>query len=307
MIQLMLESDCMTSKTKLLLFVAGLLGLWVVLTASFLQNRSFGTNGIKANSQDSSLIKDLPYGPDPMQKLDLCIPNNLSSGNSASLVILLHGGGGDKSDFLSVCKMLAERGIPAATANYREDPPPAYPRVVEDAKSALAYLTKLAQNRGITIQKTGAWGGSMGGYLSSMLGTNEFDNKVDCVSNNYGPTDFTDPAWEGYTEADEQFINKFFGGVTYEQDPQLYQEASAITYVSTNDAPSWLFTRSTNDHLVPRSQMIRMSDALRAIGIDTEIYEYTGVGPGHANKLPPLQARKLLNKRLDFMQNCLSQ
>lgn len=291
--------------SKVLLSFIGLIGLWVILTASFVQDRSFGTNKLNAQSPEIIVLKDLSYGPFPMQKLDLCMPKSLTPGSTISSVILSHGGGGDKKNYLSICKGLARRGIVAATVNFREDPPPAYPRVVEDVKRALAWLKDLARRRNVEIHRVGAWGGSLGGYLSSMLGTNEFENKVSCVSNNFGPTDFTDPEWEGYSEGVYLFVNKFFGGITYEEDPELYENASPITHISANDAQSWLFTRSRNEKLVPRSQITRMASALEAVGIDTEIYEYTGFGPGHANRFI-LKAKQLLEKRMNFMENCLT-
>lgn len=140
-----------------------------------------------------------------------------------------------------------------------------------------------------------------------MLGTEEFEDKVNCVSNNFGPTDYTDKDSNGYNpEAEERLLEKFFGGVTYEEDPKLYEEASPITHVSPNDADSWLFTRSTNDKLVPRSQMTRMIAALTAVGIEVEFYEYKGTGGRHANQLPPQEAQKLNQKKFGFTEKCLN-
>ena len=90
-----------------------------------------------------------------------------------------------------------------------------------------------------------------------MMGTIEFDNKVNCVVNNFGPTDFTDEELEGSPLKDE-FVENFFGGVTSDENPGLYKNLSPITHSSLEDASSWLFTRSINDKLVPKSQMTRM-------------------------------------------------
>lgn len=250
---------------------------------------------------DIRVEKDLSYGTHPDQKLDLCRPKEITG--KVPGIILIHGGGGDKESFLWFCQQYAKRGFVATAVNYREEPPPVYPKALEDVKAALTWLKARKEVDG---QRIGASGGSLGGYLSSMLGTQEFENKVKCVANNFGPTDYNDPAWEDVSpEALERFVAKFFGDVTPEENPELYRQASPITYVSANDAVGWFFTRSKNDRLVPESQMTRMIEALAAVGIETKYYEYSGTGGGHANNLSFQEAQKLNQKKFGFMEKCL--
>lgn len=254
---------------------------------------------LKTNAASSvSFQADISYGSFAKQKLDLCKPTTISGLLPA--VVLIHGGGADKSSFTSICKKLAEKGFVAVAVNYREEPSPSYKVILEDNRLVLKWLK--SQNY-VNTNKIGAWGGSMGGYVASVHGTYESADKVQCVSNNYGPTDFLDPNLESSPLA-EEFETNFFG-VSKEENPELYKELSPISHVSSNDAHKWLFTRSTNDTLVPRSQMTRMIRALQNVGIQTEFYEYNGTGSGHANKLGPLQAKRLLDKRLNFMTDCL--
>lgn len=261
-----------------------------------------GSLGITLSSAFSGVViqKDIPYGDLEKQKLDLCEPKGLTG--KVPGVILIHGGQGDKSSFMRACRKLAKKGLVAISVNFREEPPPSYKVVLADNQKALAWLKARPE---VDNQKIGAMGGSLGGYVSSMLGTVEGSDKVQCVNNNFGPTDFTDPSeWEGSSLA-EEFVEKFFGGVTYDEDPQLYRDLSPITHVSSNDAGKWLFTRSTNDSLVPRTQMTKMIDKLKTLGIQTEFIEYDGTGGGHANKLPALEALKLLNQKVNFLVSCL--
>lgn len=275
--------------------------LIVIISVFLSKTKSVAPTKSNASISGVTIESDIAYGSHPKQKLDLCKPKNITGKLPA--VILIHGGGGDKSSFTSICKNLAGKGFVAAAVNFREDPPPTYKVILPDNSVALTWLKSRDY---VDPNKIGAWGGSLGGYVSSMLGTVESSDKVQCVNNNYGPTDFTDPIeWEGSTLADE-FIEKFFGGVTYDENPQLYRNLSPITQVSSNDAGKWLFTRSTNDQLVPRTQMTKMIESLTAVGLQTEFYEYKGTGSGHANQLRPLQAAKLLQKRLNFMTSCLN-
>ncbi|OGM12572.1 hypothetical protein A2V80_00925 [Candidatus Woesebacteria bacterium RBG_16_39_8b] len=273
--------------------------LVIILGTIILRNNNFAPNGADAAS-NIIVEKDIAYGSLPKQKLDLCKPKSVSG--KVPGVILVHGGGGDKSDFLNACKELAKNGLIAITVNFRETPPPSWKVILEDNRRALAWLK--ARND-VDSEKIGAMGGSAGAYVASMMGTTEFENKVNCVENNFGPTDFSDEAW-GEGPLYDEFVDKFFGGVTYEENPELYKQLSPITHASANDANPWFFTRSTNDQLVPRSQMTKMIDALENVGISTEFYEYEGTGGGHANNLPPLAALQLFNKRINFLVDCLS-
>lgn len=274
--------------------------LIILFAVNLLQNKSFSP--LKSNAATSNIIvkKDISYGTHPKQKLDLCKPANLQG--QAPGVILIHGGGGDKSQHLSECKALAKNGLVAVAVNFREEPAPSWKVILNDNSLALSWFK---ERNYVDSERIGAMGGSLGGYASSMSGTYESSDKANCVVNNFGPTDFTDENFEGTPLVDE-FVEKFFGGVTYEENPQLYERLSPITHVSADDAKSWLFTRSTNDTLIPRSQMTRMIDALKGVGIKTEFFEYNGTGGGHANKLPPLKTLQLFRKRINFLTNCLS-
>jgi len=274
------------------------------LLASVIAIRQKQSTGLAATDGffgDIIVDNDLAYGTLPLQKLDLCEPKNISG--KVPAVILIHGGGGDKSDYSLICRQLAKEGLVVIAVNFRESPPPAYKVILPDNRDALSWLKQRPE---VDPQRIAAMGGSLGGYVSSLLGTMEFPNKVKCVANNYGPTDFTDPSFYADSPIKEQFVDKFFGGVTFEDDPQLYRDLSPITHVSAQDAQPWLFTRSRNDHLVPRSQMERMVAALKGVGISSQIYEYNGTGSGHANTLPAKENLKLLDTRISFLVQCLS-
>lgn len=274
--------------------------LAIALTSFVVRNINNASLSSFVNAAEIEVQENLPYGTFPKQTLDLCKPVTISG--KVPGVILVHGGGGDKSSFKKPCSDFAKVGIVAVTINYREEPSPSYRLMLEDINEALSWL----KNRPyVDSSKIGAYGGSLGGYLASVAGTFESANKVQCAENNFGPTDFTDPNFGGTALANE-FVEKFFGGVTYEEDPELYKRLSPVFNVSPDDAKSWFFSRSTNDQLVPRSQMTLMIDVLNKYGIKTEFYEYDGDGSGHANKLGPLLALKLYSKRLNFMRTCLN-
>lgn len=251
-------------------------------------------------TSEVNIERNIKYGPSDKQAVDICAPKGQTG--SLPLVLLIHGGGGDKSQYASTCRRLAASGYLAAAINYREEPAPAYPKALDDTEKALAFLRN---NRNVNPARTASMGGSAGGFLSSLLGTKETDQKVMCVVNQFGPTDLTDPAILSLPIWKTRLFPKMFGNVSYEEDPQLYKNASPITYVSGDDA-DFFFTRSTNDPLIPKSQPIRMIEALRKVGkIVPDLYEFDGNGGGHATRLPSQAAEKLWNAQKNFLDNCL--
>lgn len=100
-------------------------------------------------------------------------------------VILFHGGswsGGDLSQFRAACKYLADRGLVAATANYRmlsrdeaKQLPPGQSRkrvCITDAKSAIRFFKQHAMQLGIDPQQIITGGGSAGGHVALLATTN---------------------------------------------------------------------------------------------------------------------------------------
>src|SRR3989338_4733699 len=257
--------------------------------------------GLDATSGSIVIRRDIPYGSEDKQVLDLCRPKTMSG--KVSGVILIHGGGGDKSDFMRSCKLLAAGGYVAATINYREEPAPAYPMLLDDARLALSWLRARPE---VDSTRMGAMGGSAGGYLSSHLGTRQDTERVQCVVNNFGPTDWSDPAVGGSPDMYERFTTKLFGNVTAEDDPGLYADASPITHVTSDDA-DFVFTRSVNDHLVPRSQAERMIAALRAAGKTVpDLYEFNATGSAHALQMSTEEMLKLWRFQKGFLDSCLT-
>ena len=140
------------------------------------------------------------------QTLDIIRPREASS-SPRPAILLVHGGGfraGAKESHLPLATRLAGRGYVAATANYRLSPRNQFPAAVQDVKAAVRFLRANAAKYNIEPSHIGALGGSAGGHLVLMLGltagVEEFEGSgpnrdqssaVQCVVDEYGPTDFT--------------------------------------------------------------------------------------------------------------------
>jgi acetyl esterase/lipase len=116
--------------------------------------------------------KDIAYGSDPLQKLDLYPPQRKSGGPSP-IVVFVHGGGfarGDKRGGENVAAYFARHGMLGVTMNYRLTPAATWPAQSLDIGSATAWLRANAgryggdPNRIILIGYSSA-GGAVASYL----------------------------------------------------------------------------------------------------------------------------------------------
>jgi acetyl esterase/lipase len=118
--------------------------------------------------------RELRYGPDPNQGLDLSLP----AGKRFPTVIFVHGGSltsGDKADedYGRVCAPFSDAGIACANVNYRLAPAHPWPAQAEDVAAAVAWVRKNIQARGGDPLKLFLVGHSSGAMLVALVGTDE--------------------------------------------------------------------------------------------------------------------------------------
>lgn len=93
---------------------------------------------------DLNVVRDLDFGVDPRQKLDVYIPVEPLEKALRPVVVFVHQGGfitGDKGDIeaINVGKFFAAKGMVCAVINYRLPPTGVWPASVEDVGSAMAW------------------------------------------------------------------------------------------------------------------------------------------------------------------------
>ena len=118
--------------------------------------------------------RDLAYGPDPSQRLDLWVP----SAQGFPTVLFVHGGSltsGDKADedHRDVCLPFPAAGIACANVNYRLGPQHPWPAQAEDIAAAVAWVRTNIGQRGGDSQKLVLVGHSSGATLVALVGTDE--------------------------------------------------------------------------------------------------------------------------------------
>ena len=120
------------------------------------------------------LERDLAYGPDPNQRLDLSVP----AARAFPTVVFIHGGSlatGDKADedYRNVCAPFPEAKIACANVNYRLAPEHPWPAQAEDVAAAVAWVRTNIGSRGGDPHKLFLVGHSSGAMLVALVGTDE--------------------------------------------------------------------------------------------------------------------------------------
>lgn len=224
-------------------------------------------------------LKNVPYGSDSQQLIDIDLPEGRNSATTKVLVIV-HGGGwsgGSKED-MAAAVAVSRLQFPTyaiVNVNYRlaTAERPAYPAQLDDLSAVIEHLE--SNNYGISKQYA-FLGVSAGAHLS-MLYAYHFDpeHKIKVVASIVGPTDFTDPAYEGSELAETMF--PYLVGA--EPTPELVAEVSPATHVNANVAPTIQFLGNA-DPLIPTSQGTRLKAKLDDFGVTNQLHFYDA---GHGN------------------------
>jgi acetyl esterase/lipase len=226
--------------------------------------------------------------------MDVYYPSQASA-TPTPAVLYVHGGGWEHGSSslgginASIAQALTARGMLVAAVNYRLAPEYLWPAQIVDIKCAVRYLRANAQQYGIDPSKIGAWGGSAGGHLVSMLGTAGpnagFDtgqylqqsSSVQAVVDMFGPADLTAGGWGPYATS---VVEQVFG-VKPGQDNSALAHASPVTYIQSNDPPFLIF-HGAKDAVVPLSQSQELASRLQAAGVSATLVTVQNAGHGFA-------------------------
>jgi len=195
----------------------------------------------------------------------------------APLLVFIHGGGwsgGDRADYLVYLTHFAGLGYVTATVSYRFVKEAPYPACVNDIMDAVHFIFQNGEKYNYDPDRICLIGGSAGSHLAMLAAygwkkqVSPSDtiqqvvekHKIKAVVEIYGPTDFTTEYARNHPT-----ITGFMAH-SYQEAPQLYVEASPITYV-TKDSPTTLILHGTRDMLVPISQAELLKHKMDSLGV----------------------------------------
>jgi triacylglycerol lipase len=113
-----------------------------------------------------TITRDVAYGSDPLQKLDLYLPEGTAT--KRPVVLFVHGGGftrGDKHGAFypdNIPAWAAKQGMVGVSINYRLAPKDAWPAGAKDLASAIRWVRANAAKYGADPDKIILWGHSAG-------------------------------------------------------------------------------------------------------------------------------------------------
>ena len=231
---------------------------------------------------NAETLLNVSYGNNPQQLIDIYLPAGRTS-STTKVLFLIHGGGwtsGSKNDMTALAFGLRSQFPDYAIVNigYRLGTLelPAYPNQVNDIQSVVDYM----ESNDFNVSKQyGFLGVSAGAHLSMLYSYKlDTEHNVKAICSIVGPTDFTDPAYEGHAGI-ETTLPYLVG-----QNPpeSIYAEASPITYVSAQSA-STIQIAGNQDPLIPTSQGTRLKQKLNEFNVTNELHVYSA---GHGNFNP---------------------
>lgn len=250
-------------------------------------------NGLTANG-GVGVSKDILYGDKPLQDLDIYYPKPLAQAMKAEsaidksypMVVFVHGGSwesGNKEEYAFVGQSLAQAGYVTAVINYRKAPENVYPDYVKDAAQAIAWSHGNAKSFHADPNRLAVIGHSAGAF-----------NAVAAVANE----DFLAPY--GMKPKDLGAVIGIAGPYSY--DFRQYDSATAFGANATPDEvmpdrqikgeqPPYLLLTAEKDKVVHITNAIKMTEALKAAGVNVETGEIKGAS--HATSIgamaPPLR------------------
>lgn len=218
-----------------------------------------------------SIKRDIAYGSDPRQKLDVYIPDGLHA--PAPVILFIYGGSwqmGSKDIYKFFGQAFASRGIVTVVADYRLYPQVKYPVFVQDNALAFKFVHDTIATYGGDPTKVFLAGHSAGAYNVVML-----DSDL-----HYLKEAGADPAWirgvigiagpyDFLPLKDPKLIDIFGGDRVAATQP--------INYIDSKRAPM-LLAYGTNDETVRPQNSINMAAKLRSVGGEAEVKEYPGIG-----------------------------
>jgi acetyl esterase/lipase len=231
----------------------------------------FGVLNLLVPRSGFMVHRDLAFGPDPRQRLDLYVPQGLTA--PAPVLLFFYGGSwreGQRTNYLAFGQAFTSAGFLVAVADYRLYPEVKFPAFVEDAGSAVAWLHAHAAEHGGDPARIFVSGHSAGAYNAVMLaaepkfvedrgGRLDWIRGVIGIAGPYNFLPMREPA----------YIDMFHGANNLGSMP--------VSHVNGPRPPMLLVTGQADDTVAPHNSD-DMARKLESTGNAVRVIRYPGVG-----------------------------
>lgn len=234
----------------------------------------------------ATVHRDLAYGPDPLQKLDVYVP---SDAHNAPILVMVHGGGwkrGDKAASGVVDNKVAHylpMGYVVVSTNYRLAPAVNPVTEAGDVASALAWVQQHAGDWGGSAENVVLMGHSAGANLVSLVAADSSIAGKAGAKPWRGTIALDSAAFNVVTIMDAPHLplyDPIFGG-----KPELQRDSSPTLRLDTAPAPMFLVCGSQRANSCPQASAFASEVAERfgkAAGDAIEVYPIN-MGHGEIN------------------------
>ena len=215
--------------------------------------------------------RDVAYGEQPRQKLDVYIPDGLTA--AADVAVFFYGGRwafGSKADYVFVGQALASKGIITVIADYRLHPDVRFPAFVEDGAKAVGWVRRHSAGLGGDPDRIYLIGHSAGAHIAAMLSLDSrFLDAVGLRNEELGgfvglagPYDFLpikDPMVKDVFAIDD------------------IETTQPITYASRSAPNTLLLTGEDDETVLPRNS-VALGEAIIDQGGNARVKRYRRIG-----------------------------
>ncbi len=229
-------------------------------------------------SRELQVVKDIPYGSEERQVLDVYTRSDVPS---KGVIIFVHGGywdKGDKSDYPFLADSLTERGYTTVVVNYRLVPRVTFPSYVEDVALAVKWTVDNMSQYGGNANQQGVetpcflMGHSAGAHIGALVSFDERylqrlelpSTTIDGFIGLAGPYDFLPVAPDDIRS------------IAALGSEETYADTQPINFVDSID-PAAFLGYTPEDKVVNPNNTIRFAEKIRSVGGEVEEHQYDGV------------------------------
>lgn len=217
--------------------------------ATLLRPFSFDRTGI-------DVVRDIAYGPDPKQRLDVYRP--AAPGEGRPVMVYVHGGGwvsGKKEQQgLPLMHELVRAGWVCVAPDYRLAPQHRYPAQHDDVRATLHWVHDRVAEHGGDPSFVVVSGGSAGGHLAALASLDpESADLVSACVPIYGAFDFTDHLDIRGSARMRPFLERMVMPMKQRDDEEYWRSASPIHRIGAA-APPFLVIAGRLDVFVWREE-----------------------------------------------------
>ena len=215
--------------------------------------------------EDDVQIENIVYYKGKNRALHLDAFFNKKEKNNPG-VIMIHGGGwksGNKNQMQVLAQEITSKGYSCFAIEYRLSLEAKYPQAIYDVKNAIKFIKDNAKRFHVDPDKIAVLGCSSGGQMAALIGTTNGDlvfeeakykskssSKVQAIIDIDGILAFKHP------ESEEGEMAAFWLNGTYEENPENWKQASALSHVDKNTPPTLFINSSFDRFHAGRDDMI---------------------------------------------------